>query len=511
MTRLGARLNRASLSLMAAALLALAIGVALLVTGADAGAAASAGSPLWARMCGPAAHGNRVRVGRATNLPSVVRAHGAGTTYCIAAGVHRETAPIIPRRGDVFVGAAGAVLSGARELDGVFIRRGGVWAAAGQPESNTQAAGRCLSNRPCADANDVFFDGRPLHRVEQQSDVGPGDFSFDHDAHEITIGNDPQGHRVEVAVTTRAFEGWGTRADHVQILGLTIEMFANEAQSGAVNGRPSWVVARCDVLLNHGIGVNAVGTVVNSHIHDNGQLGLGADGLAHGLFARDEIDHNNYAGFDPTWEAGGAKWLRSSNVVVRDNRVHDNRGPGLWADTDNVDTTYTGNRVYDNLGPGIDHEASQRASITNNRLVRNGSGASGWLDGAGILVNSSENLTIEGNVVADNRDGIGLVQADRGSGPRGRYLLRNVRVLRNDVTMHEGRTGLVNDTNDPALYTSNGNRFDGNRYRLGCNRSAFAWASAPGSGAYAYIGVAAWRAAGNDRHGSFTRSCSGRN
>jgi len=58
-----------------------------------------------------------------------------------------------------------------------------------------------------------------------------------------------------------------------------------------------------------------------------------------------EIDHNNTDGFDQTWEAGGAKWSKTTTITVSGNNVHDNAGDGLWFDTDNVSVTILGNRI----------------------------------------------------------------------------------------------------------------------------------------------------------------------
>jgi parallel beta-helix repeat protein len=381
--------------------------------------------------------------------------------------------------------------------------------AGGQRQQNAAAHGPCAAGKACTYADDVFFDDRPLRRVLRIEAVGPGTFFFDYAHDQIWIGADPHGHRVEAAVTTRAFKGWGSGADKVQISSLRIEKFANEAQSGAINGRPTWVVVHCDVRLNHGIGIQDAGVIVGNHVHDNGQLGVGGSLIKRGLVAHNEIDHNGYARFDPGWEAGGGKWLKTANLVIRDNYVHDNWGPGLWTDTDNVHTTYLRNRVVSNTGPGIDHEASYDARIADNISSQNGRGERGWVDGAGILVNSSRSVTISGNKVTDNADGIGLVQTDRGTGPEGPHLLQDVRATHNTVVMRMGRTGLVNDTGDAALYTTYGNRFDRNTYVLGCTPLPFAWARSEGSGDYAYITRAAWVAAGNDTHSHFELRCAG--
>jgi hypothetical protein len=58
------------------------------------------------------------------------------------------------------------------------------------------------------------------------------------------------------------------------------------------------------------------------------------------LIEGNEISHNNYAGFDPFWGGGGSKWVYTSHLIVRGNYSHDNLGPGLWTDINNIHTLY---------------------------------------------------------------------------------------------------------------------------------------------------------------------------
>ena len=55
-----------------------------------------------------------------------------------------------------------------------------------------------------------------------------------------------------------------------------------------------------------------------------------------------EIAFNNYAGYDAFWEGGGTKFWRNKRLIVRDSCVHDNNGPGLWSDIDNIDCCIRG-------------------------------------------------------------------------------------------------------------------------------------------------------------------------
>ena len=76
-----------------------------------------------------------------------------------------------------------------------------------------------------------------------------------------------------------------------------------------------------------------------------------------------DIGWNNQQGFATGWEAGGAKFWDTSNLLVKLNHVHDNLGEGLWTDTNNVNTTYDQNIVENNLSGGIMHEVSYAALI----------------------------------------------------------------------------------------------------------------------------------------------------
>jgi parallel beta-helix repeat protein len=188
-----------------------------------------------------------------------------------------------------------------------------------------------------------------------------------------------------------------------------------------------------------------------------------------------EIAHNNTDGYDPYWEAGGTKFLRTTDLVVRNNHVHDNHGPGLWTDSNNVRTLYESNIVNGNFGPGIFHEISYSGTIRNNMVENNGFGFTRWLDGAGILVNSSSDVEVYGNTVRNNNDGIAGVQTARGSGDFGPYELRNLWVHDNVVTLNSGNTGVVTNLSDTAVFSSRNNRFDRNTYSTNGIDRPFEW------------------------------------
>jgi parallel beta-helix repeat protein len=440
-------------------------------------------------------------VGTADDLQAAVNANPGATTFCLTAGTHRLAAYVIPKTGDSFIGQAGAVLNGSKDITALFTVSGGYWVASGQTQQNAVVTGQCASGTACQYADDVFFDDKPLQRVPTLTNLGPGRFYFDYGNDQIWIGDNPAGHKVEAAVATRALKGWQTSAENVTVQGLTVEKFANEAGIGAINGRRSWTVKDCDVLLNHGVGVQA-GTILINHIHDNGQLGISFDTTSGLLFDGNEIDRNNYAGFDPNWEAGGIKVLKSSHVTMSNNYVHENKGPGLWADTDNIYITYSGNRIENNSGPGIDHEVSYDATITGNTITGNGFGRGGTLQGAGILLQDSSNVDIYANALSGNNEAIGLTQINRGSGTYGTYTTQNDTIHDNTIGLDGSYTGMADWDNNPSVYTSMGNKWANNHYTAACgNTTPFLWAN-PGRMSYAQ-----WVADGNDITGNLSFNC----
>jgi hypothetical protein len=460
---------------------------------------------VWKRARVPPCRGVRIPVGR--RIQPAIDSHRPGTTFCIVAGNHRISRPLIAKSGDRFIGARGAVVSGAKLLVG-FERSGRWWSIGGQTEQNPATVGRCSSNSSdgCQLANDVYEDDRVLRRVVSLSALGPGRFYFDYEQQRIYLGSSPRGHKLEVGVATRAWQGVGVGAYDVTIQGLTIEKFANEAQIGAIEAGRGWVVEDSEVRLNHGGGISDATITRRNYVHDNGQIGVG--GNAPDLVVADnEISFNDYAGFCTCWEAGGGKWSRARHLVVRDNNVHDNIGPGLWTDTDNIDVLYAHNVVRRNTGVGIFHETSFDAVIRDNVVTGNGRAWTGWLDGAGILINSSPNIQIYGNTVLNNKDGIGITQWDRGSSPTlGPHQVHDISVHDNTVALHTGFSGMLQGVGDVTYYTSRNIRFDRNTYRLGCNEHYFVWQGTAAVG-YSAVTSSEWRASGMDRNGHFSSIC----
>jgi parallel beta-helix repeat protein len=404
---------------------------------------------------------------------SIVSSKPAGTTFCFAAGVHRISSTIRPKANQVLASAQRAVLTGSVPLTG-WVRSGSSWVVRGALPAAYGKSGECEDNKAniCYLREQLFLDGTHLTRVASASAVRAGTFYADYAANVIYLGSNPAGHAVEMSKTATAIE---SNATGVVVRGLTIEHFASAPQAGALVSGPGWKVTANDVSWNHAVGVmlvNADKTIVDKNlIHHNGQLGLGQYSSAAAAITRNVVSSNNTDGFwIADWESGGIKSTRSSGTVSG-NVIKANQGIGMWADVADDGRVISDNQIVDNAADGIRFEISRNGTIQGNTVTGNGfgtgrgSGTSLW-DGGGINVNTSTGVTIKGNRVAANVNGITIQSRTRGDGPWGTYLLRDVQVSANTIEMTGGTqaTGMVQ--NSGAEVPAGEVVFSGNKYVL---------------------------------------------
>ena len=436
------------------------------------------------------------------SIQAAVNANPDGTAFVLGAGIHRMQT-VTPKNGNTFTGQTGAIMSGARLLTG-FVQSGNTWVIGGQTQEG-RINGECQAAYPrCSRPEELFIDDVRKKHVASLSMVGPGTWFFDYAGDRIYIGDNPAGRKIETSVTRAAFTG---SANGVTIRNLTIEKYASPAQEAAITQRygttgANWLVDNCTVRWNHGSGI-ALGPsmhVTNNHVIANGQEGVnGGDNQSGIVVEGNEIAYNNGAGFLQEWEAGGTKFWATTNLIVRNNHVHHNFGPGLWADNDNVGTLYEGNTVEDNDWVGIVHEISYAAVIRNNIVRRNGlRDPRGWYWRAGIMVLNSPDVEVYGNTVEDNPNAIVAINQNRGTGALGPYIVMNLWVHDNRVRMQVGQTGVVQDIGDNAVFTSRNNHFDRNTYTLGPNARYFVWMNGTRT-------EGEWRTYGLDVTGTFIR------
>ncbi len=418
------------------------------------------------------------------DLQQQLESRPPGTRFRLKAGTYRLTAPLAPKANQTIAGDKDAVLSGARPLTG-FVREGSVWFVADQMQEGTVLGEGtvCLPAAPrCARPEDLFLDDVMLRHAASRADLRPGSWYFDYPANRIYIADNPSGHRIETSVTSFAVGGY---AERVTLSGFVVEKFASPTHEAAINGLGrGWTIEGLEVRLNHFAGIRTVDAAIahGNYVHHNGALGfIGAGDNV--IVEENEIAFNNTAGYDPYWAAGGAKWVLTTRLLVRGNYSHDNRGHGLWTDIDNIDVVFESNRVEDNDLCGIFHEVGYRAIIRGNTLSRNGRTKPypGWVDGAGILVNSSSDVEVYDNTLTDNWQGITALEGDRGSGRHGPWILARLYVHDNIVRQSaapqagSGRTGILQMNQGTSAFTTAGNRFDKNTYYIGANGRPFVW------------------------------------
>ncbi|MGW2033379.1 right-handed parallel beta-helix repeat-containing protein [Streptomyces argyrophylli] len=274
----------------------------------------SGAAPAVARVCAqPGAGPAKAPAGAVTVDPDVVgdlaektRNSPAGTTFWLRPGTHRldpeRYAQVMPKKGDRYLGAPGAVLDGGRK---------------------------------------------------------------------------------------NAYAFSGTAPD-VTIRYLTVQRFVAPTDEGVVNHdmADGWVIEHSTIRDNDGAGLMAGARqqVRANCLRDNGQYGMNA--YKTGNTIRDLVVEGNEITGNNTgdWErrkpgcgcTGGVKFWSVDGAEVRGNWVHDNRGAGLWADTNNNDFRFEDNLIEKNDGAALIYEISYNAVIRNNTIRRNN-----WVEGRG--------------------------------------------------------------------------------------------------------------------------------
>ncbi|MBD3393410.1 MAG: hypothetical protein GF418_14865 [Chitinivibrionales bacterium] len=273
----------------------------------------------------------------------------------------------------------------------------------------------------------------------------------------------------------------GGAVGNVVIRNIEFTGYNAPAQHGVINSFPGgdgrshgahhWTIEDCEIYHNGGCGI-AIGNnfiVRNNHVHHQAQIGLCYGGTG-SLVEGNEISYCNYnAQYEWGWEAGGSKFKYANDLVLRNNYVHDNHGPGLWADFCEYNNTYEGNVLENNFAPGIDHEISHTATIRCNIAHGNswGDRSTEWLYGSQIFLSTSDQVEVSHNVVRvteGTTNGITMCLQNRGGG---RYCRDNT-VHHNDIThtVVGGHNGADADWDRYNFWTSGNNSFDNNAYHL---------------------------------------------
>nr|WP_203645949.1 right-handed parallel beta-helix repeat-containing protein [Streptomyces sp. SID14478] len=236
---------------------------------------------------------------------------------------------------------------------------------------------------------------------------------------------------------------FGGDARNVTLSHLTVQGFVAPRDEGVVNhdSADGWVIEHATIQRNSGAGLMAGARqqVRANCLRDNGQYGMNAykakDGITGLVVKGNEIVGNNTGDWERRQEGcgctGGIKFWAVNGADISGNWVHDNRGTGLWADTNNNDFRIENNVIEDNDGAALIYETSYNAVIRKNTIRHNN-----WVEGrreaaagddfpyATVYLSESggeprvrartDKIDVYGNVLQDNWSGITLWEnADR--------------------------------------------------------------------------------------------------
>jgi parallel beta-helix repeat protein len=255
----------------------------------------------------------------------------------------------------------------------------------------------------------VFIDGTEQRQVADNP--AAGQFTLDGNRR-VILGTNPTGKMVEVTVR----KTWLLpQADDVTIRGLVMKHVGTHGQGWAIgnNGRFRFTLTESTLSDAHG-GIVAVGggdsrtNIVNNTLARAGNTAIGGYLATSGTIRRNTITQSGFGGWDWGWQSGGIKLADSDNIVIEDNHVFDNDGPGIWCDIDCDNATIRNNRVRNNPGPGIFFEISTGVLITGNVVIN--TGKPGY---PAIYISSAGSAEVSQNLVYDSFRGIQLYADNR--------------------------------------------------------------------------------------------------
>jgi parallel beta-helix repeat protein len=416
--------------------------------GSSTGSSTTSTAPEWV-MPDLTTPGEAAGVSPGESIQAAVDAAAEGETIVIAPGLHR-TQTVDPKAGQTIVGAPGAVMSGAMVLS-EFDEADGLWVHEGITAQG-ENRGVCVDEETACDLpEDLYIDGDRIRRLRTLDAVDAESWYLDYETDTLYLGTNPGESVVELSVTPYAFGGG---AENVTIQGLVIERYASPAQRGAINAGRAWTIIGNEIRFNHGAGLfpGSDSLVTDNYFHHNGQMAIDGGG-ERSTYERNEIAFNHLGDFSFEWGAGGVKFVHTTDLVLRDNFVHHNHGPGLWIDGYNVDTLFEGNRVIDNFDAGIKIEISGSATVRDNVVVGNGFGNEFPPRGAGIMIRESGPVEVVGNELRANQEALVLHHDNNRENDTGNTL-HGILVHDNAIALDGGVVGYFGDIPFDAFETA---------------------------------------------------------
>ena len=367
-----------------------------------------------------------------------------GDVVLIRPGTYREhvaiprggtaKAPIVfhaEQSGTVVVSGSDVLTDLKKESDGSYSTP---WAndffTWGKPVDGKRPRNPEKTPAPIGCAEQVFVDGKPLKMVLSRDELKPGHFFVDWDADRLYLRADNDAdvtadRLVEASVRNRIFtpasmnapgaklsaeDIAGGKSPFIHVKNLTFRHCANFAQlaNSAVVTDSGWRMEDCVIEYANGVGMAVRGQdvqllrVIGQY---NANSGIGG-AQCKDVYVKDSIVRgNNWKGYNPSHEAGGGKWVRTTNVVIDNHTSYDNVGTGIWFDIANKNYTIKNSTVYNNRGlmrdgqgNGIFAEINDGPGLIENNTCYGNTGDD-------ILVSESHDVVVRGNTVINGRIG----------------------------------------------------------------------------------------------------------
>ena len=401
------------------------------------------------------------------NVREIVASKPNGTVFTFMPGLYRRQ-QIVPKDNQKFIGQSGAILDGSMLLRN-WQPKSGLWVSSVLPATLFKSGSCADRGNICQFREDLFVDDQLFGRVANKRDLGSRRWYYKN--RRAYILDDPRDKKVELGVTEQAFIG---NARGVTIRNLVVQKYAVRAQQGAIHPGErtiGWRIIDVTAQWNHGSGLRIAGrglVVRGGRYNNNGQLGIGGLGVGTTL-DRIEVAYNNYARYSSGWEAGGIKIVQSRSITITNSCIHNNSGPGIWFDTNNIDIKISNNKIFKNARMGIQYETSYSGEIINNTIAQNNTnGYDIWLWGSELLIQNSRDVLIRNNYIEIvNGQGIGIIQAKRGTGRYGPHNAINNRIVKNTIVLISAKpnilSGAAADYQHKILYRGR-NVFNQNTY-----------------------------------------------
>jgi hypothetical protein len=276
------------------------------------------------------------------------------------------------------------------------------------------------------------------------------------------------GRRWHTSADVGAFTGLARSISYVTIRNLVIRNMPQFGIATAYAANDHWTIDHNEISgARIGLSFPDYSTVTDNFIHHNSQYGFNGYRTTGSVVQNNEVSYNELCLCHPG-DGGASKLVGTTNDSVIGNYIHNNGGNGIWFDTGNTGALIKGNTVSVNrkYGKAISMEQNNGTAVIRNNRIRVGSRGE-----VGILLNNSSNVEVYDNTVTmASTSGGGAIHvffdASRlGWDTTNNHVTNNTVRLRRSATI-TANVSCINVSDCSAYWTTKGNLFQGNTYRV---------------------------------------------